>query len=283
MAKDQPTLTLKVEAGHLVPATPFDLELLDQNWTDGAVLNVEVKRTIERPTEKKYFAQLTALLRDYDTPWTDVLAAHEAIKKKLGFVTPIQRANGQWASQSRRLSSFSDKELERFHGKFTDMVARDYGVDVLSLRSSNTESESSGAVEAAATTADAVDDDGPGTEAIPLGAGEPSGPTHPGPEADGSTKTPRGEPSAKGDLPQADLDWLKQTARMLYCAVGDDPEIIERQWAAIQKHLTPPQVTKRAFEIGQRIYLMCWQGEPNPTMIAALAGCEVQDLRPGAR
>jgi hypothetical protein len=280
---DGPTIAVRIERGTLVPASAYDLELLDQ-WREGAVLNIEAVRAEVPPLERKYFAELSHLLKAAETGWSNTDTAHEALKKATGFVTPIKRKGG-WDSLSRHIASFTDRELSEFYELFLGIAQRRFGIDPSELQreAPNSEYLSSGA-DAYATAAD----DGPSVGTIPPDAGEPSSGDDPSPDepaAGGDLSTPRDTPPANGitQLTDEDMFWLKQCARLLCAASGDDPEVLENQRRMIKQYWTPATISAQARAIAKQIYDRCKTGNPSKIEIATLAGCRLEDLRPEAR
>jgi hypothetical protein len=298
-SREQQTIAVRVERGHLVPASPYDLELLSQ-WRDGAILNIEVTLAQTRPKERQYFAMLTKLLKAAETPWSNVLTAHEELKKATGFITPIMK-NGTWKAEPRHIATFTDREMEDYYELFCGIVQTRFGIDPDTLRKEAPNTESSGA-EASRTAAD----DAPDADPIPAGVGVPNSeedsenesssndPSADGePEAgDGIGSIPRDPLPARGGLSTDDLDWLKVAARMLVAATAqgggvEESRIIDRQVMGI-KTLTGPTISPKAKAIAQQIYKHCIEAcldsaMLNKAWIAAMAGCKVSDLRPEAR
>ena len=167
---DSPPIAMRLEKGRLVPVSQYDLELLN-DWHDGAELNVEVTRIKVRPAERKYFAMLSTLLKEADTPWSNTDTAHEAIKLAAGFVTPYKKKNGQWGAHPRHIGSFTDTELSEFIVIFEGIVQARFGIDPAVLAKEapdiGTESSSGSAVNSVEP------DDGPGAHPIPVGVGRP--------------------------------------------------------------------------------------------------------------
>jgi len=276
---DKPLIAVRVEKGRLVPASEFDLELIN-NWSEGTILNVEATRTVVPPLERRYFAALSKLLKEADTPWSNVATAHEAIKLATGFVN----YNKKFKPLARSISSFDSTELAEFYELFIGIVRARFGIDPDTLDKEASVSSDQ--------PPPASVDDGPSVSPIPAGAGGPI-PSHAiepveggVPEGGGEVEHPRASPSPKG-LSTDDLDWLRQTARMLLAAVGTDPDILMRQKNAIKLHHTHPDISSRARDIAAAIYHHCrdaCHGEPLMLpWVAAMAGCEVADLKPEAR
>jgi hypothetical protein len=279
---DAPLIAMRVEQGRLVPASAFDLELLN-DWHEGAVVNVEVTRTAVRPAEKSYFAALSKLIKLADTPWTNTQEAHDALKKATGFVT----FGKNYKPLERRISSFDDAELDEFIELFYGIASERFGIDAETL--SKEASESSGPRPPAGA------DDAPSPSLIPAGAGVPEIPSEiiepmegGVPEAGGGDETTPRSPSSADGLSTEDWDWLKTTARMLVAAVGDDPDILNRQRNAIKLHHTHPDISSGARDKAADIYHHCLaacKGEQTLDLnwIADIANCKLSDLRPEAR
>ena len=306
-ADDAPVITMRIEQGRLLPVSAFDLELL-QRWREGAILNVEVSPVAVRALEKKYFAMLSHLLKVADTPWSNTESAHEALKLAAGFVTPYRKKSGAWGAHPRHISSFSDAELSEFVEVFCGIVQQRFGIDPETLRAeaSDIGTESSGAPANRGAA-----DDGPGARPIPAGVGDHSrgralagalgiplgngsspAPADDGPEADGAVEsTPRGSPSADGiQINRAELDWLRQTARMLIAATepGGEMAVLNKQVLAIKTNHTPASISQPAKDIATEIYRHCRaaiSGEAalDKAWVAKTARCRTGDLKPEAR
>jgi hypothetical protein len=283
---DAPTIAVILQQGRLVPASAFDRELLDQ-WREGTVLNIEAVRAKVPPLEKKYFAELTHLLKAAETPWSNRETAHEALKLATGFVTPVHRKTGEWGRLSRHIASFTDQELSEYYDLFCGIVQKRFGIDpeTLQREASNSDTISSGA-DADANAAD----DGPSDRTIPPVAGEPSPDASASgePAAGGEIGTPRKSPPAKGiaQLTDEDMFWLRQTARMLVAASGEDRSILDNQRRAIKANWTPASISVQARAMAKQVYDLCVDGRPSPNtmkVIAHLAGCTVEDLRSESR
>lgn len=265
---DGPKISMRVERGRLVPVSQHDFELLD-SWREGAIVNVSPVLAQSRPLERRYFAMLSKLLKVTDTPWTNTLDAHESIKLATGFVDPYRKKNGEWSAHARHISTFTDTELSEFFELFCGIVRERFHIDPETLRKEAADigiQESSGS----ASPSD-PSDDGPGAGTIPAGVGEP----------------------AKDGLTREDMDWLKMTARMLTCATvpgGGEIEVqlLDRQKRAIVKELTPGTISAEARALAMKIFRYCenavmFDGPFDKPVIANLAGCKVEDLRPEAR
>jgi hypothetical protein len=281
---DAPLITMRVEKGRLVPASAFDLELLN-DWHDGAVLNVEVTRTVVRPKEKAYFAALTKLLDVADTPWTNTQEAHDALKKLTGFVT----FGKNYKPRERRIGSFDDAELDEYVELFYGIVSARFGIDPQTL--AKEASDSSGLSSSKYDEAD----DGPGAGIIPVSVGVDESPSEiiepiadGVPEGGGGVESTPDDPSPpEGKISEEDWDWLKMAARMMVAATGKDTDILTRQRNAIRLHHTPHSISNAAKQAGNAIFNHCMEacrGKPlDKDYVAGLAGCEVSDLRPEAR
>jgi hypothetical protein len=281
---DGPTITVRIEKGRLVPVTAFDQELIGQ-WHDGAEINVNAVRVKVRSKEKQYFAMLSKLLKEADTPWSNTLTAHEALKLAAGFVEPYKKKNGTWGSHPRSIATFTDGELAEYFEIFCGIVEQRFGIDPATLQKEA--SQSSGAYEDSAT------DDGPGADPIPVGVGEPNSEgTSSGSEADDTLEpTPRDGLSANDpSFTAVESDWLKMTARMLVAATlpGGETDIVDLQVKTIKARFTPPAISQEAKDVAQTIYQHCravTKGgmELDKEWIAETAGCTLDDLRPEAR
>jgi hypothetical protein len=246
------TIAVRIEKGHLVPVATYDLELLSQ-WREGAILAIQPMLTEVRPEAKRYFAMLSELLKEAETPWKDSNEAHKAIKEATGFVEVYTTKKGDMRSRERHIASFTDRELDRFIVAFRKYALRKFGVEF---------PPSSGSLPPVAHPPSA--DDGPAASPIPAGGG----------------------------FSEADMAWLKMVARMLVSATepdgsDEDFEILRKQKIAV-KGLTSSEISTAARAIAEKIYQHCvaacnGKEELNGELVATLAGCRVQDLRPEAR
>ena len=289
---DAPTIALRVEKGRLVPVSAYDLELVNQ-WYEGAEVNVEAKRVKVRPAERAYFAMLTRLISLADTPWTNTMSAHEAIKLATGFVEPYRKKDGEMGAHPRHIATFTDAELSEFIELFYGIVQERFGIDFDTLRR---EAPDTGFVSSGAA-GDGAADDAPSARPIPAGAGVPippgARPSAGVPEAGGGVEAiPRDvSPPARGPiLSQEEWDWVRQTARMLVAATepGGDTGILNRQAQAIKDNLTPSSITPEAKDVGNLIYRHCLavcrgNRQLDLQWIASVAHCTLDDLRPEAR
>ena len=280
---DGPTITMRVEKGHLVPVTAFDLELVNQ-WYDGAEVNVNATRVKVRSKERQYFAMLSKLLKEADTPWSNTLTAHEALKMAAGFVEPYKKRNGTWGSHPRSIATFTDRELAEYFEIFCGIVEQRFGIDPATLQKE--------APESSGTRRDSAADDGPGVDPIPDDVGEPDTEgTSSGSEADDALEpTPRDELSADDPFTDVERDWLKMSARMLVAATlpGGETGIVDLQVKTIKARFTPPAISQEAKDVAQMIYQHCravtrGDDELDKEWVAEMAGCTLADLRPEAR
>jgi hypothetical protein len=250
-------MAVRVENGHLVPVAQYDAELLSR-WREGAILAIKPLLTGFRPEVTHYFAMLSELLKEAETPWQSTGEAHKAIKQATGFVDVYETKKGEPRFRERHLASFTDKEVDRFVVAFRRYALKKFGVEFPA---------SSGSVPLTPSPPSA--DDGPAASPIPAGGGEPN-----------------------RQYTENDMAWLKMAARMLVSATepdgsDEDFETLRRQKIAI-KGLTSGEISTAARAIAEKIYQHCVEAcngkaELNGPLIATLAGCRVEDLRPEAR
>jgi len=285
---DSPAIAVRVEQGRLAPVSQYDLELINQ-WREGAVLNVHPVLAQQRPLERRYRAMLGHLVKTADTGWSNPATAHDAIKVATGFVESYRKENGEWDFRKRSISSFTDTELSEFYELFCGIVQRRFGVDPETLRR---EAPDTGESFNAVTPVPELDGS-PDVSTSGVGVEESPTPPNPG-EGDagagdgGAELTPQ-IPSSSARLSNADLQWLKDAARMLVAASepGGDVDILLRQAHGI-KNETPGIITRRARDLISQVYKHCLHAVRDNTkldrkLVATLAGCEVADLRPEAR
>jgi len=289
---DSPTITMRIEKGRLVPVSAYDLELVNQ-WHEGAEVNVDVVRVKVRPAEKAYFAMLSKLIKESDTPWSNTDTAHEALKLAAGFTEPYKKKNGEWGAHPRSIATFTDKELSEYVAIFEGIVQERFGIDPGTLKR---ESPDTGFISSGAA-GDGAADDAPSARPIPASAGVPipPGANSAGvPEAgDGAIDAiPRdvSSPARGNPLSKEEWHWVRQTARMLVAATepGGDVGILNRQTQGIKDNLTPASITPEAKDVGNLIYRHCLavcKGTRRLDLrwVAKTADCTLDDLRPEAR
>jgi hypothetical protein len=309
-----------VERGRLVPATQYDAERLD-TWRNGTRVNVTFVRDGGRVMERKWFAILNRAVKECSTPWKTAAEASEAVKLAIGIVNLTKTVGGDFLAYPKSLTELSDPELDDAVGQMIDVIYGVTGVDpsewrkqVAHIRDEPEASQETGLAgprardsdpahqTATATTAltsgpaieqepssdpaPRSDDAGSGSEAAsPPSAAEPSAEADAGDtgEADGPSQSPAHDPAKLSD---ADLAWLKQTARMLWAATGKgEQELLRGTYDGIRTNHTPADVGKLARDKGMSIYKRCKSvcfGEAAAAdvlpEIAMIAGCDTRDV-----
>jgi recombination protein RecT len=105
-------------------------------------------------------------------------------------------------------------------------------------------------------------------------------------EAGDSEAQDRPDASPASDLTQADHDWLKQTAKMLWAATGPgEAEVLKNQFAGIRDNFTPASVSDAARAKGMSILRNCsavCDGTQDMAdtleLIAGIAGVEPREI-----
>ncbi|TIN80745.1 hypothetical protein [Mesorhizobium sp.] len=144
-------------------------------------------------------------------------------------------------------------------------------------------------------TKDATMDAAPMTGQSTVGAASPDqsepvgGPVEEdAPEVSEPDKPVHGEQAASSSEPsaEADRDWLKLVAKMLWAATGvGEQDVLKNQLAAVRTAYTPAtisdQARAKANSINAKCKLVCF-GEASAAdtlpLIAGIAGCEVKDI-----
>lgn len=127
---------------------------------------------------------------------------------------------------------------------------------------------------------------GSATPSDPAGSGDVALPGDPA--ADQSQAEVEAEPKAAAsiDLSEADLAWLKQTAKMLWAATGvNEIDTLRSQMTGVRENYTPAEISKAARDRGMSIFAKCklvcfGEADAADTLeyIAGIAGCETKEI-----
>lgn len=305
------TLAFKmvVERGRLVPATPYDAERLD-TWRNGTPVNVTFVRDGGRIMERKWWAVLNRAVKECSTPWKSSAEASEAIKLAIGVVNLSKTVGGDWMQYPKSLTELDDPELDEAVRMMIDVVHGVTGVDPEEWRKQiahirddaqeapgRTEGSDRGNVPPEATIASGapeIEQHEP-TEATPradvAGSGDLASPVDPAADQSTTVEETGADPVERQapvsiDLSEADLAWLKQTAKMLWAATGyGEQNTLQAQFTGARENFTPPEISAPARERGMSIFkkckLVCF-GEADSAQtlieIAAIAGVEPKEI-----
>ncbi|WP_306049287.1 hypothetical protein [Oceaniradius stylonematis] len=129
---DQPPFRMRIENGHLVPATPYDAERLS-TFRSSRELLVYPTQQPNRKLVQKWFAVIGKAVSECPTPWHSKDQASDAIKLALGHGTPIKTVGGNWVQVPKSLNELNDAELSDLFDRAMALLERITGVDPLTL------------------------------------------------------------------------------------------------------------------------------------------------------
>ncbi len=272
---DFPALRMTIDGGRLVPAGQFDAERLN-SYRRGTVVFVRFTEEKDRVLIRKWWAILGLVVKQCDTPWKTKEEASEAIKLSLGIVNLSKTVGGQFMQYPRSLSELEDPELQDALDNMTELLSRMTRVDVGTLKK-----------ETAHIGAE-PDPDQPASGDVPSSPDTADDPaTASSAAADENSDSPPAGSSA-ATLSEADLDWLKTVAVMLWSATHAGKEnlhVLETQKMCVP---SGKPFSEEAREKARRIYE---QLEKVPTLghdkagkrgiVANIAGISEKELSDG--
>jgi hypothetical protein len=136
LSEDKLPISMIVEAnGRLVPASPYDFELLDKRYKPGQEVEVTFKARKSRKQEKFFWYKVNQIVENTDFPDAESLVASAKIQLK--YVKAIKLIGHRGATPSfhfepRSLSTFERNEFDEFTRRFWDLIATEVvpGLDV---------------------------------------------------------------------------------------------------------------------------------------------------------
>jgi hypothetical protein len=136
VSEDKLPISMIVEAnGRLVPASPYDFELLDKRYKPGQEVEVSFKARKSRKQEKFFWLKVSQIVENTEYP--NAISLVTAAKIKLGYVNSVQLVGRAGAPPSfhvepRSLSTFERNEFDEFTRRFWDLIATEVvpGLDV---------------------------------------------------------------------------------------------------------------------------------------------------------
>ncbi|TIP70331.1 hypothetical protein [Mesorhizobium sp.] len=272
-----------IERGKLIPATPYDAERLD-TYRNGVRVNVRFTEDRDRVMVRKWWAILGRAVKECKTPWQNKEQASEAIKLALGIVNLSKTVGGDFMAYPKSLTELDDPELTEAVERMIDVIYHVTGVDVSVWRKHVENIRDDEPSEVVAPSSDAGSEEVPSPGQVAADQSAPvGGPVEAGEHevADVQSTPPASEPAA-----EADRDWLKLVAKMLWAATGvGEQDVLKNQLAAIRTAYTPEtisdQARAKANSINAKCKLVCF-GEASAAdtlpLIAGIAGCEVKDI-----
>lgn len=130
---DFPALRMVVEGGRLVPATPFDQERIN-SYRRGAIVMCKLNEEKDRVLVRKWFAIITLVVKQCQTPWKTKEDASEAIKLALGIVNLSKTVGGNFMQYPKSLTELDDPEMTEALEQMIELLSHMTGVDVETLK-----------------------------------------------------------------------------------------------------------------------------------------------------
>lgn len=128
LKSEQPTFTMVVEPGSLVPADAYGEERLD-TYRHGSLVEVSMRQEKSPKLLKKYWAILALAVRDCPTPWKTSEEANKAMKRAFGIVEKVHLANGREIEEVGSLTQLEGPDFELFFEGAMALLYRITGVD----------------------------------------------------------------------------------------------------------------------------------------------------------
>jgi hypothetical protein len=132
---DMPSLEFAVERGRLVPAGPYEAEVLD-TYRPGSKLTVTLHQKRSLPLLKKYWAVMRDVVDKCKTPWNSPDEASDAIKLALGVTDIGKTVKGQWFIRpgSIAFTSMDEAAFRDYFEKAMAILAEVSGINPDELR-----------------------------------------------------------------------------------------------------------------------------------------------------
>lgn len=273
---DFPALRMIVENGRLAPATEFDQERVN-SYRRGAIVLCRLNEEKDRVLVRKWFAILTLVVKQCQTPWKTKEEASEAIKLALGIVNLSKTVGGNFMQYPKSLTELDDPEMTDALEQMIELLGHMTGVDVETLKK-----------EAADVGRDIEQQDSNSASADPAPSGQ-----SPNDEASPASSNDGGEVlSPSASPPSSQSPWLVTAARMLLAAThaGGDTEahldLLNSQRKAVP---VPDEATQEERDRAGSMYRQCKAvvlQEIDPAkgkaLVASYAGCDVLELEVNA-
>ncbi|ULJ73640.1 hypothetical protein [Rhizobium gallicum] len=130
---DFPALRMTIDGGRLAPTGAFEAERLN-SYRRGTVVFVHFTEEKDRVLVRKWWAILTLVVKQCQTPWKTKEEASEAIKLALGIVNLSKTVGGQFMQYPKSLTELDDPEMTEALENMTELLSRMTGVDVATLK-----------------------------------------------------------------------------------------------------------------------------------------------------
>lgn len=224
MAKTEqsPPFKMKIENGHLVPASAWDAERLS-SYRSGSEVNCIITKEVANWRRRKYWAILGNVVKTCPVRQKRAEDLHKAIRLKLGIVDSFTTLGGATKVELRSTSLMDEQEFEAFYIEAMDLLREVTGVDVETLHK---ESADVGHNETEQPAGPASPTVGPGSGDSQAAAPDQS--ASGGPEEDGAeaeATTPSDAPSSADPRSAAVIRNLKVEAVDKFLGVATDKNV----------------------------------------------------------
>ncbi|NTS31390.1 hypothetical protein HQ945_09005 [Phyllobacterium sp. BT25] len=219
---EAPPFNMVIEAGRLIPATPYDAERLD-SYRRGTRVKVRFTEEKDRVLVRKWWTIVGKAVKECNTPWKTRDEASEAIKLALGIVNLAKTVSGAFMQYPKSLTELTDPELQEAVEQMMALIHRITGVDPDEWRKQigDLGRDDEPNIEPSETphASDAGNDAAPNSVVSDHSA---QAATEPG----DSSSPPTAELSGSTSLTDEDRDHLLAFIRRLKASIGDDETVV---------------------------------------------------------
>lgn len=134
MAKgDEPTISLEVRSGTLVPVTSFDQEVIG-TYKNGARLECLLHQPKDPVGMRRLHATINTAIKQCNTPWKTITQAKDSMKVSLGFTTYGVTIDGKPFLAPLPMKEFDERDRQEFEEGCYALLQQITGVDPTTLR-----------------------------------------------------------------------------------------------------------------------------------------------------
>jgi len=279
---DMPTLEFTVERGRLVPAGPYEAEVLN-TYRPGSKLTITLHQKRSLPLLKKYWAVMRDVVDQCKTPWNSPDEASDAIKLALGVTDIGKTVKGQWFIRpgSIAFTSMDEAAFREYFEKAMAILAEVTGIDPAELRQRYSHIAEADNSQSSDTPADDNGSDGKSPSPEQTVAADPSEPADEA-EAGAGDIEARDEPDASPASEPIASDWLKTFAKVIIASIGPDETVVVGSSKGLFVEGLSDDTRERARAITNYARAVCrneMELADALEIIAGKAGCEVEELR----
>lgn len=273
---EAPPFNMVIEAGRLIPATPYDAERLD-SYRRGTRVKVRFTEEKDRVLVRKWWAIVGKAVKECNTPWKTRDEASEAIKLALGIVNLAKTVSGAFMHYPKSLTELTDPELQEAVEQMMALIHRITGVDPDEWRKEvgDLGRDDEPNIEPSETphASDAGNDAAPNGVVSDHSA---QAATEPG----DSSSPPTAELSGSTSLTDEDKGHLLAFIRRLKASIGDDETVVlatGHSFAAEGRKLSPLGVAK-AKKLVELFKAVCRGGRREAEVIEEACGIAQVDV-----